>query len=121
VPQQRSTEDQESGSLMSERKRLTRLQAEAVLANKLNLFSRSEFFTSRDAAVELLTQLKMKDRQTAEAFEREFEALKTADFEGYSWMAHCLSATPEQIALAVCAAFGIEVEQPVPSLPPKSG
>jgi hypothetical protein len=104
---------------MSERKLLTRLQAEAVLANKLNLFGGSEFFTSRDAAAELLTQLKLRDRQIAEAFEREFEALKTADFEGYSWMAHCLAATPEQIALAACAAFGIEVEQPTPSLPPK--
>ena len=95
---------------MSESKQLTRLQAEDMLASKFNLYGSGGFFSNRDAAAKLAEHLNMQDPKIIEAFEQEFEALLTPSFQGGSWLAHCLSATAEQITSAVCSAVGIEVE-----------
>lgn len=78
-------------------------------------------FTDRDSCAELITWLDSNNSQT-DAWDLSLDTLLR--IVGYSTghsikmaLFYGLSATPEQIALAACAALGVEVEQSPPITP----
>ena len=65
------------------------------------------FFQNRDAAIELVRWINADRQDWAKAFNVAFETEALKSFEGYSWMAHCLTFAPGAITSAVCIALGL--------------